>query len=361
MINIKALKEQLTIEDIEQVIEALEIPITHRGHKIFSLKGGCHCLDCSQSDSNLKFYVDTQTFTCFSHECLVGGDIIELVLARKRLTKPNYKFMDAIKFIVQNSNISIEKITSNSTNFNREYNMMQFINKYIKHDISTQETTIFNENILNFLDDIYPDSWVDEGISYDTMEEFELKYYPRLCQICIPVRNEDGNLVGIHCRNQLPELVEHQKYIPLRLLDETQYNFPSNGVLYGLYNNMEAIVKSKKVIIVESPKSVMQLHTMGINNAVGIFGLNLGEYRSRLLLDLGIEEAIIAIDKDYTDLDTPEFKQFEKNVYRLSKALRGHCVVSVMYDDDGLLDMHDSPSDKGKEIWDKLYEERIEL
>ena len=105
----------------------------------------------------------------------------------------------------------------------------------------------------------------------------------------------------------------------------------------------------------------MQLDSMGYNIGVGMFGLNLSKYQLSLLTKLGIEEVIIGIDKDYLGIDTDEYNEFVKRVNKLIKRLKGYFKISVIVDCDGLLDYKDSPTDKGKEIFDKLFKERISV
>lgn len=358
MIDIKSLKEQLTLEDYEQIIDALEIPITSRSSKVWSLKGGCHSLDMSDSDSNLKFFTDSRLFTCFSHDCISGGDIIELVLVRKRLIGEDIKFLDAINFIIDNSNISIEQVTRKTQKIKSDFNIMQFIKRYKKDAIDPTELEIYAENGLNVFEDIYPIEWLNENISCDIMDRFEIGYYPYQDQIIIPVRDDLGNLVGIRSRNMRPDMA---KYIPTKILNGKEYAFPSSAVLYGLYQNAESIAKSHEVILYEGEKSVLKSNSVGINNSVAMFGLNLSKYQAQMLLSLGIERVIIAIDKDYTNLESSEFDEFVSRVKKIAKRFMGRCRVYVICDDKNLLGLKDSPIDKGKEIFDILYKEKEEV
>lgn len=110
------------------------------------------------------------------------------------------------------------------------------------------------------------------------------------------IYDDQMKLIGIHARNMIPERADERKYIPLRLLSGVEYRFPSSVVLYGLGQNMENIVRKKSAIIVESPKSVMQLETiLDQNIGVGLFGLNMSKYKAQLLINLGVENVIIAI------------------------------------------------------------------
>lgn len=56
------------------------------------------------------------------------------------------------------------------------------------------------------------------------------------------------------------------------------------------------------------------------NFVVAICGSNMSKYQAELLLNLGIEEVIIAIDKEYMQVDTPEFDEYMKKVKKNRKA-----------------------------------------
>ena len=47
----------------------------------------------------------------------------------------------------------------------------------------------------------------------------------------------------------------------------------------------------------------------------------MSKYQAELLLNLGIEEVIIAIDKEYMQVDTPEFDEYMKKVKKIGKLL----------------------------------------
>ena len=173
------------------------------------------------------------------------------------------------------------------------------------------------------------------------MEMFRICFYPYAQQIVIPVFDENGNLIGLHGRNLIPELIEAgYKYLPVKLVngvDEkgnhgTEFRFNTSNVLYGLNLTKSNIEYTGEVTLFEAPKSVMQMNDiLFLNNTVGMFGMNLQNKRRDMLLKLGVNK------------------------------FKGFAEVNVIYDADDdfpLLDYKDSPSDKGEEIWDLLYKNK---
>ena len=59
-----------------------------------------------------------------------------------------------------------------------------------------------------------------------------------------------------------------------------------------------------------------------------------------------------------TDAQTP-FTTYLHNVSKIAKLFHGYCKVTVLYDGDDDLGYKDAPTDKGKEIYEKLYKNRM--
>ena len=81
----------------------------------------------------------------------------------------------------------------------------------------------------------------------------------------------------------------------------------------------------------------------------------------QLLLDCGVEEVVIAFDKQYQELNTKESKQWSTKLTKLHNKYKNDCVVSFLWDKGTLLGYKDSPIDCGKDIFLQLFKERILL
>ena len=85
-----------------------------------------------------------------------------------------------------------------------------------------------------------------------------------------------------------------------------------------------------------------------------------------MILELGVSEVIIGIDKDYiehdyeTDSQTP-FTSYLHNVNKIANLFHGYCKVTVLYDKDDDLGYKDAPTDRGREIYEKLYHSRMKV
>ena len=135
---------------------------------------------------------------------------------------------------------------------------------------------------------------------------------------------------------------------------------------YRLYQNLKTIKRLKKVIIFEGEKSVMMCESFypDSNFALAICGSNLSDYQRDLIVqDLGVEEVIIAIDKQYktelsTEDDRNEYERYIKKVQKIADKFVNFINVYIVYCDDDRLGYKDSPSDKGKEILEQLMKEK---
>lgn len=369
-IDIKKLKQQLTIKDYEQIINALNIPIISKSDNLYSLATGCHHKDTNGVSSNLKFKLDTKTFTCYTDHCF-SGDIIALVQKRNQLFDKDFSFIDAINFILDNSSIDIEHVIRKTPKKSNSLDWDKFFGRYIRNESIYTDLEIYDDEILKKFPNIYHQSWIDDNITISTMDKFDIRYYSRNQQIIVPVRDENMNLVGIHGRNLNPVKIDMGlKYQPVKLLDGTEYKFPTSAVLYGLAQNKENIVKTKSVRIFEGFKSVLQMESIiEHNNSVALFGLNMTKYKRKLLLDLGVNKAEICIDKQYhkcydennSDKENEEFLAWKRIVDKMVNMLKAYMDVDVVYDYEGLLGFTNSPSDKGKDIWEQLWKMRWRL
>ena len=193
------------------------------------------------------------------------------------------------------------------------------------------------------------------------MDKFEIQYDIYNDRIIIPHRYVNGDLIAIRCRNLDERLVETgRKYMPI-IVDGKTLSAPTSQYLYGLYQNMENIQRLKRVILVESEKAVLQYETMypDYNIAVALSSSNLSMWQVDILKSLGVEEVIIALDKEFDNSGTREEMLYAMKIDKSLVNKLSLFDVSIIWDYRGLLDRKDSPLDKGKQVFEKLYQDRI--
>ena len=205
--------------------------------------------------------------------------------------------------------------------------------------------------------------WIDEDISYETQKKFKIRYDKSKDHIIIPHFDwKTGKLIGIRKRvlNEI-EAEKYGKYTPL-FYDGKSYAHPLGHNLYGLNLTKENIKKYKKVVVFESEKSVLKYETMFPNKniSVSVCGSNFTNTQKKILLNLGVKEIIIALDRQYEDENSEEGVKWKEKINRMCSNLNDLCKCTCLWDTDTnrLLDYKDSPIDKNKYIFKKLLDER---
>lgn len=356
-VDTRKLKSSLTLKDYEAILKALGIPVFAKGQKYWSLWTGCHNKDPLQGSPKLLFYPDSGVFQCLTH-CACNRDIIGLTQARLALLSQPSSFMDAINFILSATGKSTESVQRISKP--NVYDWESQFEKFVRFKRTGSSLPVYDKAILDQLDKSLPVEWINQGISVETMLKYQIGYYARSNSTTIPVFDKQGNLCGIRTRNWNPEDIERAKYIPMTLLDGTCYKFDTNQLLYGINWNWPSIEASKQVFICEGEKGVLKLDTWFGNKscAVAMFGSSLGIKRRNDLIQLGVNDVVIVADCDFIGGNEQDFKDWQHKIQRQVDLWTGYAQVSVMWDDGKLLGPKDNATDKGVDIWNKMYEER---
>lgn len=328
----------------------------------------CFKTICHGGDSHKLYYFrDTKEFYCYTN-C---GKMSLFNLIMKLM---NCTFADAIKFVSNKIGINNRYGFNNSFSYyNKELSSIdRYINlrKYKKNQINNLPK--IETNILNYFEsDVFYTGWIEEGIGIDTMNTFGIQWYELEKHIIIPHFNICGELVGIR-RRSLQEKDKDNKYMP-EMVEGILYTHSLNMNLYGLDKHINGVKKTKKVVIVESEKSVMLAHEYYGENAfvVATCGFNISNWHRDILLSLGVEEVMLGFDKDFEPLDyeeidedSEEFKKYQRyvnRIYSLAYKFTPYCRTYVLWDNMNLLKIKDSPFDRGKETLEKLMKSKIEI
>lgn len=355
-IDAKKIKAQLSDDDIINLLDIIGIPLVSNKNSEMIFYTGDHNEDAEDGSSKLYYYKETRIFHCYT--CGNSYDIISLIEARWQLIgKTDFTFFDILSFILDNSDLEIESVQRVRPKKHNEFNIGKLLKRYSKSEsIETDiELPQYDNSIARVFCGIYPLEWIEEGISIQTMDKYKIGLYPLKNAITIPTYFE-GMLAGIRAR-YFGDEADFGKYRPLQLLDGSIFKFPTSYVFYGWDENIEAIKRSKKVILVEGEKSVLKSDTWYGDNSItlGMFGKTLGKLRLKMLLSLGIEEIIIGIDSDYHIDKSEEFEFYRNNVNKIADICRGYCKISVIYNTEYDDAYKFSPFDFTKEQFEKMF------
>lgn len=110
-------------------------------------------------------------------------------------------------------------------------------------------------------------------------------------------------------------------------------------------------------------KSVLKYEDLYEKNiAVASCGSNLN-YRQieTLIKDLKVKNIIIAYDKEFEKFASKEGINYYNKLTKICNKYNNYCNFSFLFDYDNLLGLKDSPIDKGKEVFEKLMKNKIEV
>ena len=185
-------------------------------------------------------------------------------------------------------------------------------------------------------------AWLDEGISMESLKKFTVKYDSFSDRLVYPIRNLVGKIVNIGGRTLDPEWKAKnlRKYTYF-------YGWGTMDTIYGLFDNMDEILKKREVILFEGCKSVLLADTWGIRNCAAILTSHLNPHQMKILARLGCR-VVFALDKEVRIRE-------DHNIQKL----KDYVEVEYLWDKADLLDETDAPVDKGKEVFETLYAERL--
>jgi DNA primase len=179
------------------------------------------------------------------------------------------------------------------------------------------------------IDYAYPLAYMlDRGFHPETLNEWAIGWDMISQRICIPIKDDLGNLVGFKGRSvdSLP------KYL---VLGGDEYGFETynvSKVLFGLDKAKEYI--DKEMIVVEGELNAIAMHQSGYKNTVGISGRTLSNEQENLI-------------KKYCQKVTFIFDEF-RDTMNAAKRLQNSIPVRVVPDHDK------DPADMTKDELSKL-------
>lgn len=359
MLTAEKVKNMLTPQDIERfftdALHADPPAVDAKGNLLFSTEI-CHGGD---SPHKLVYRTDVKSFYCWTHCHSI--DLFEITQRRLNLSS----FKEAFDYVVSYFSIkdedsdpkARERVTDDWDIFQRleDLSAPASPEEYVER--------IVPEALLgSYSPPCAPEEWIKDGISPEVMAAYGIRVDAASLKIIIPHRNKDGALIGIRGRSFDPFESQFAKYAPVTL-NGTLYNFPTGKYLFGLSQNAEMIRRMRKVVIYEGEKSVLQSASFyGIDNSycVATCGSTITEDQIDLLIELGVEEVVLGYDRDFLGKKGDEdVKEYEKKLYRVIQPLLPYFNVYVLFDYDHITGYKDSPTDRGREVFEALWKKKI--
>lgn len=199
-------------------------------------------------------------------------------------------------------------------------------------------------------------SMIEEAISPQVLEQFDIMFDPRRDRIVFPHYHwDDGALVGIQGRTTLPSELASELGV-LKYLNLIRGHRKSSN-LYGFNLAKQHLEDSKMLVIFEGEKSVLKLFTQERTKgyAVALGGHKISQEQVNIILrETPVDtEIVIALDKDIMANEDYLIEQCKK----FSKFRK----ASYIYDKYDILGEKDAPIDLGVKIWRHLLKYRVEV
>ena len=307
----------------------------------------CHNIDIDSASMKLYYYRDNHFFYCYTEDG--GMSVFKFVEQVYKTRGIDYDWYNDIFLLVtkgkKNEGFKAEKRELLGDRYGRRKRERQL--------------EIYPKGVLDVFEKIYPTQWLEEGISKETMDKFDIKFSISQNKIIIPHYNENGELVGIRGRALNTWEIENiGKYMPVQI-EQKWYKHPLSLNLYGLNQTKENIKENGYVCLFEGEKSVLLMDGFKRPNCgVAVCGSSINKFQIDILMKTcAPKEFIICFDKEEEGTDDKYFNKLKK----LAETYINYGDFSFIYDFHNRLEMKDSPVDKGEEVFNQLLRERVRV
>lgn len=352
--DLEKIKNDLTMEQIEELLISLGAE-PHRQSNIIISRTVCH----GGHSHKLFYYDNTKLFRCYT-ECSDTFDVFQLIMK----VKENIQLPQALRYILNFFNLTD---TYNEINYEDTLSDWNVLKKYLKNNEQKEKQIVefkfYEDTYLKHLPTPRILPWEQEGISKEVIKNKKICYNPSSQAIVIPHYDKDNHLIGIRERTLIKENEKYGKYRP-SILNYQMFNHPLGFNCYNLNFSKENIKKIKKAIVFEGEKSsLLYASYFGEENdiSVAVCGSNISFYQFKDLLSLGIDELIIAFDKDFETIGDDRWGTQVKKLKELNNKFSPFCKVSFLFDKKNLLGLKCSPIDCGKDTFLTLFKERVTI
>lgn len=350
MIDITSLKSQLTDDRIIELMDAMGASLMKADSNNLIFLSICHHgADAMNHRPKLWFNQERQVFHCWV--CGLHTDVIGLVQHVK-----HFDFNQAVSYICSVLNLQVGQIEQNE-----QLDNWAELRRFLPNaEPEPDKLLTYDKSVLSLFDHLYPQEWLDYGISADILDKFGVGWYARQACISIPVVF-NGQLVGVRGRYTREQDIAKGKYRPICTLDGQVLKLATSQVMYGYDQNKDVISKCKSVILFEAEKSCLKAASKGINNTLAVFGSNVSKQQIQLLLELGVNEVTIGFDSDFIDTKGEDFRFFVAKIKKIAHRLTPYFTVFCAYNNQGYDGYKYSPMDFTDEQMKKIFENRVKI
>ena len=308
----------------------------------------CHNENATEASMKLYYYKDTHLLYCYTED---GPMSIYKFLENYYKTR-NIEYnwgQDILKVVFQCS--AATELTTKETIFKQSLK-----DKYRKRQ--SIQLAAYSPNVLESFVKQYPIEWLEDNISAGAMDKYNIRYSISQNKIIIPHYDINNRLVGIRGRALNESEIAYAKYAPVKI-EDIVYKHKLSLNLYGLNHNWKNIKELGICYIAESEKAVLQSELFGEKNCtVAICGSSLNIYQIKLLMQhCQPKEIVLCLDKE----ELPGEDKYFYKLWDMCNKYKLYTNMSFIYDRENLLNLKDSPFDRGRNIFNKLLEKRVKV
>ena len=310
----------------------------------------CHNVDASEASMKLYFYKKNKMFVCYT-EC-AAQSIFKFLKNYYETRQIEYDWYQ-----------DIYQVVNDCSNFKQKDGFAPTVYKSLRehYTIKRREKQLpeYSSAVLDCFIKSYPEEWLSDGISATAMDKFNISYSISQNKIVIPHYDIDNRLVGIRGRALNEWEVENVgKYTPIRI-EQTWYKHPLSMNLYGLNITKDNIRTQGICFLFEGEKSVLQMESFNIPNcSAAICGSNFNKYQLNILMKAcAPSEIVICLDKE----ELPGEDKYFNKLWNICQKYKNYCNFSFIYDREGLLNLKESPTDRGEQVFLQLLEKRVKI
>ena len=343
----KQLIENLKDNDIFNLLSNLGAEPLDKG-EYFLCKTICHNEDAEEASYKLYYYKNSHRFMCYT-SCN-SMSIFSFLQHYYETRNIPYNWTTDILRVVQNCS-DFKPVEGFTT--------PRYVTLKDKYRIQRKPQILetYSKGLLDMFIKSYPIEWLRDGISKKAMDKYDIRFSISQNKIIIPHYNVYGELVGIRGRAlDAWEIENIGKYMPVQI-EGKWYAHPLSMNLYGLNFNKDNIQKYGICYVGEAEKFCLQMEGFSMPNcSVAVCGSQFNKYQLNLLIKTCMpREIVICFDKEELE---GENKYFNK-LYSLCKKYNNYCTISFIYDRNNILELKDSPTDKGEEVFRELLKRRV--
>ncbi len=356
-LTVQDIINSITLDDVRVFLESLGVDqiamYEEKGYLVCPTI--CHNpLDEAES-MKLYWYQNNKIFRCYT-ECNESMSIFALYQKFMKINYHQVSFEESVDYVKK----CLKHIVfSEKKKYRPDIDFEQY-----KFDSAIPTLTAYPKEMLTYFLPYHHPLWLKDGIKPEVMDKFNIGLWNAENKITIPHFDIDGRLVGIRARTLDPqEAEEYGKYRPVQIGD-ILYSHPLHFNLYGINEHKNGIQRRRSAIIAEGEKSVLldDGYYGDLSNTVACCGSSLNKFQVSLLTNiLGVNEITIAFDKEYDDWRSNEAREYRLKIEDMCKKYKGQATFYYIWDMDNLLGKKDSPFDRGKEVFEELYRNRIKL